>query len=384
MNEVLFGGEILAVGPALDPVWAQALKPATIRLAPVESLLVGSGVIPRPALILIDGDAVDAGRLIPWLEGLGLDRAAPPLILTGARLPTRLVRAALQLPRADLLETPFAPAELTAMAARLLNAATPAASSRCWTVIGAVGGCGATLLTAEIAAALAHRHAGARVCLVDLNLADGAAAAYLGATAGMTLDHVAQASRIDAAVLAAFAVQTPDGFDLLAAPRDPGAFGKAPAPLITRLLEVACQTYDWVVVDLPRHRQPWTLDVLAGSDEVLVVSELTVPALMATRAQAAEIEAEAPEAPTPRIVLNRIASRLFAAAPSFAEAERAMGRKAEAGVSSDWEAAAASLNLGGVVRRHRPRSKIVRDVDVLVDRLLAKPHGMGAQAGAAS
>ena len=115
---------------------------------------------------------------------------------------------------------------------------------------------------------------------------------------------------------------------------------------------------------------------------VLVVSELTVPALMATRAQAAEIEAEAPEAPTPRIVLNRIASRLFAAAPSLAEAERAMGRKAEIGISSDWEAAAASLNLGGVVRRHRPRSKIVRDVDLLVKRLIDKPFGMGAQAAA--
>jgi pilus assembly protein CpaE len=383
MSSALVGRQVLLIGPSLDPAWSEALKPASVRLVPAEALLAGTGPAIPAALVLIDGDAADAGRLIPWLEAMAHDRTVPPLILIGARLPTRLVRAALQLPRADLLETPFPASELTHMAERLLSAVAPApAASRCWTVIGAVGGCGATLLSAEISATLASRNPGARVCLVDLNLADGAAAAYLGATAGMALNHISDTAQIDAAVLSAFAVQTLDGFDLLAAPRDPAAFATVPAPIVTRLLEVACQTYDWVVVDLPRHRQAWTLDVIAGSDEVLVVSELTVPALMATRAQAAEIEAEAPEAPTPRIVLNRIASRLFAAAPSLAEAERAMGRRAEAGISSDWEAAAASLNLGGVVRRHRPRSKIVRDVEMLVKRMIEKPYGLGAQAAA--
>ena len=116
--------------------------------------------------------------------------------------------------------------------------------------------------------------------------------------------------------------------------------------------------------------------MLAGSDELLLVSELTVPALVAARAQAAEIEAVAPNGPSPRIVLNRIASRMFAAVPSFAEAERALGRKAEAGISSDWEAAAASANLGGVIRRHRPRSKIVRDIETLVERVISQPQGV--------
>jgi pilus assembly protein CpaE len=72
-------------------------------------------------------------------------------------------------------------------------------------------------------------------------------------------------------------------------------------------------------------------------------------------------------------VLNRVAARMFGPAPSFAEAERALQRKAEAGVSSDWEAAAASVNLGGPISIHRPKSKIVKDVQVLVDRLAAQP-----------
>ena len=63
---------------------------------------------------------------------------------------------------------------------------------------------------------------------------------------------------------------------------------------------------------------------------------------------------------------------MFGPAPSFAEAERALQRKAEGGVSSDWEAAAASVNLGGPIATHRPKSKIVKDVQQLVDSLAAR------------
>ena len=55
-----------------------------------------------------------------------------------------------------------------------------------------------------------------------------------------------------------------------------------------------------------------------------------------------------------------------------APAEKALQRKADAGVSSDWEAAAASVNLGGPIAQHRPKSKIVKDVEALVDRLTAQ------------
>jgi len=55
----------------------------------------------------------------------------------------------------------------------------------------------------------------------------------------------------------------------------------------------------------------------------------------------------------------------------MSEAEKALQRKAEVGVSSDWEAAAAAANLGGPIAQHRPKSKIVKDVAQLVERLAA-------------
>ena len=85
-------------------------------------------------------------------------------------------------------------------------------------------------------------------------------------------------------MLAAFTTPIAKGFDLLACPRDPLAFDQISKEAVLRILEIACEAYDFVIVDLPRHRRPWTLEVLAGSDEVFVVSELTVPALLAARA----------------------------------------------------------------------------------------------------
>jgi pilus assembly protein CpaE len=253
-------------------------------------------------------------------------------------------------------------------------AATPAASghvARCWAVTGAVGGSGATTVAIEIANQLCARQAREKsVCLIDLNLADGSASAYLGSSPAMRLhDLSAAAQRLDVSMLQAFVTPVTKHLDLFAAARDPQAFDIVPREAILRMLEVACESYDWVILDMPRHRRAWSLEVLGGCDEMLVISELTVPALLAARSLSDEIERDLGSGQKPKIVLNRLASRMFGPAPSMAEAERALQRKAEGGVSSDWEAAAASVNLGGPIATHRPKSKIVKDVQQLVDRL---------------
>ena len=371
----LLGRRILAVGEGLAPLARGALFGAEMEVAGVERLFEARTL---PAeLVLIDADRLDPVALLGGIATLAALNPPPPTLMVGTHLPAGLVRALMRLPHADMLEAPFTSEALQAAIFALLDTvetqAAPASahSSHCWSVTGAVGGAGATTLAIEIASALTARldkeHA---VCLVDLNLADGAAAAYLGVTGAMSVAQLGPvADRIDGALLAAFAVPVVRGLDLLACPRDPLAYDQISREAVLRILEIACEAYDHVIIDLPRHRRPWTLEVLAGADEVMVISELTVPALLAARAHAEEIEAALPGSTKPRIVLNRLAGRMFGPAPSTAEAERALERKAEAGIASDWEAAAASVNLGGAIRQHRPKSRIVRDVEALVDRL---------------
>jgi pilus assembly protein CpaE len=365
---------VLALGTSLAALADGPLAAAAIEQGGLERL---AQVRPGDCdLVLIDADTWDATALAQALQALAHAPAAPAVLLVGARLPTAVVRNLLRLERSDVLEAPFTDEQVAhAIAVLLAPAQAPASAaggaSRCWAVSGAVGGAGATTLAVELATALAGRATREKsVCLVDLNLADGAAAAYLGAQPALRLSAFGgSADRIDAAVLQAFVTPVSKQLDLLACGRDPAAFEAVGRDAVLRMLEVACESYEWVILDLPRHRRAWTLEALAGCDEVLVVSELTVPALLAARSLADEIEAALGADLKPRIVLNRLASRMFGPAPSMAEAERALGRKADAGISSDWEAAAASVNLGGPIAQHRPKSKIVKDVQTLVDQL---------------
>ena len=376
---------VLVVGQRLTAIVEQALAGAQIDAANADAF-DGAARLPAPAdLVVIDTTTGDPAKLASLIGALAQTSPQPAAILVGSQLPISLARALLKLRSSDVLDHPTTTADLARCAAALLadGAAVmeTGPQAQCWSVLSAVGGAGGTTLTIELATALAGRTLGDRVALIDLNLADGAASAYLGAAANMHLaDASAAPERIDQALLDAFSLRVGGGFDLFACPRDPHGFNKVASTAVLRLLEVACQAYDWILVDLPRGRQPWTMDLLAGSNQILVVSELTVPALLAARALTGEIETELPDRAHPRVILNRMASRMFGPAPSRAEAEKALGRRVDGVVTSDWEAAACSANLGGPISQHRPRSKIVKDVATIVEQLITGSGGPARKA----
>ncbi len=371
----LQGRRVLVAGAGLMACADHGLAGAAIEPVSPEALAGFTANGLAADLVLIDADDVDTAKLAAAIRGLAQAATTPAVVVFAAHLPSSLARDLFRLKQVDVLEPPYSPADLARAAAHLLAPAGADGAghrSQVWSIMGAVGGAGGTTLTIELAATLAARTLGDRVALIDLNLADGAACAYLGAMAGMSLAEAAEApERIDAELLDAFSVRAAGGFDLFASPRDPTAFAKVTPAVVCRLMDVACQVYDWVLVDLPRGRQPWSLDVLSGSDEVLIVSELTVPALLAARALVGEVEAALPDGKRPRLILNRLASRMFGPAPSQGEAEKALGRKVDGAITSDWEAAACSVNLGGPICQHRPKSKICKDVAGLVESLSA-------------
>jgi pilus assembly protein CpaE len=391
-TQPLIGRRVLVIGGALSDLAKGPLDGAILETAGLDRLI--SVGLADAELIIIDADAWGGPALAAGIQALALCAAPPPVLMVGAHLPTAVVRNLLRIERSDVLDAPFSHENIAAAIAGLMaskpSSSTAVATSgdiaRCWAVTGAVGGSGATTIAIEIATQLCTRSSKDKsVCLIDLNLADGSAAAYLGSSPAMRLGDLGRAAdKLDVAMLQAFVTPVTKQLDLLAATRDPLAFDTIPPEAILRMLEIACDTYSWVVIDMPRHRRAWTVQALSGCDEILVTSELTVPALLAARSLSDEIERDMGSGKKPRIVLNRLAGRMFGPAPSMAEAERALQRKAEGGISSDWEAAAASVNLGGPIATHRPKSKIVKDVQVLVARLAAEPAQRDGKASRAA
>ena len=114
--------------------------------------------------------------------------------------------------------------------------------------LGAKGGCGVTTV-ASIFAVLLAQESGERTLLIDLGIPLGDVAINLGLVPQFTTDDAFHdSSRLDANLLASLLIRHSSGLFVLAAP---GEFSRTEAPVeaVDKLLAVARQSFDYVVVD---------------------------------------------------------------------------------------------------------------------------------------
>ncbi|MBA3069986.1 MAG: hypothetical protein FP825_16060 [Hyphomonas sp.] len=311
---------------------------------------------------------------------LAVEHPATALIVISDHLPAHMVRALMKLEAWDVLSMSASADDVMDTAARLSDArAEPKggpSNSACWAFRGAVGGAGVSTLAIESAFALARMVGPGQVCLVDLNLADGMTASFLEAIPKLDLHALSAApERLDARLLAAWCWQHEDGVSIIASPRNPEADALASEPAILRLLDIACASFPYVILDMPRHMMPWTKPVMAAVDEAVIISELTVPSLHAAADMCRDIDVLRGNGNRARLVLNRMfKKKQFRTGFPVDTAEKAIERKIDVTVTSDWDAARTAVNLGKPIADVKPKSPLVLDVDQMV-RLLA-PDGM--------
>lgn len=146
------------------------------------------------------------------------------------------------------------------------------------TVFSAKGGVGKTTISTNLATQLAT--GGARVLLVDLDLAFGDVAIALGMMPDRTIvDLVPMAGHVDEQGLASVVTRNAVGVDTLCASPVPGDAERVPATLVTELLRVARRSYDFVVVDTPPAFTEHVLVTFDASDVSVLIATLDVPAV---------------------------------------------------------------------------------------------------------
>ncbi len=311
---------------------------------------------------------------------LAVERPSTAVIVVSDQLPAHMVRALMKLEAWDVLAVSADAGDVMETAARLTDARTEAkggpANSVCWAFRGAVGGAGVSTLAIESAFALARLVGPGKVCLVDLNLADGMTASFLEAVPKLDLQALSAApERLDARLLAAWCWQHEDGVSIIASPRNPEADAMASEAAVLRLLDVACAAFPYVILDMPRHMMPWTKSVMAAVDQAVIVSELTVPSLHAAADMCRDVDVLRGDASKARLVLNRMfQKKQFRAGFPVDQAEKAIERKIDVTVTSDWDAARTAVNLGKPIANVKPKSALVIDVDGMVRKFA--PDGM--------
>jgi pilus assembly protein CpaE len=211
------------------------------------------------------------------------------------------------------------------------------------TVFSAKGGSGKTTMATNLATALADK--GRRdVVLVDLDLAFGDVAIALQLFPAHTIADAVPLGEDDLDFSGLQALLTPHspGLTTLVAPLEPGAAETVPASLVTRIIQVLKENFDFVVVDTPPAFDDQVLAAFDLSDVMVLIATLDIPALKNLKLTLETLDLLNYSRDRWRIVLNRADSKVGLA---IAEVERTLRVPITAHVPSSRDVPA-SINRG--------------------------------------
>jgi pilus assembly protein CpaE len=171
---------------------------------------------------------------------------------------------------------------------------------------GAKGGSGVTTVASNFAVSLAQE-SGRSAVLIDLNLPLGDAALSLGLSAMYsTANALASFNRLDSNYLSTLLVKHSSGLSVLAAP-DKYTTVQIVEEALDRLLYVARQDFDYVVVDAGSRFDPTTKALFTAGSSVYLVLQVGVSELR--NANRLIEEYFKPNGVKVEVVLNRFAAR---------------------------------------------------------------------------
>jgi pilus assembly protein CpaE len=237
------------------------------------------------------------------------------------------------------------------------------------TVFSPKGGTGKTVVSTNLAAALA-KHEGKRTLLLDLDLQFGDAAIMLGLEPGKTIyDLVVAPGELDSEKLAGYVAKHPCGLDVLAAPLRPEDAELIVESKVTALIEVARSSYDAIVVDTSPFFHGPMLATLDRTDQLLVLCGLDVPTLKNVRLALQTLELLSFPASRIEYVMNRSSANV-----GLKVREVEDGLKVKVGHELPLDRTVqVCVNRGDAPVLAEPRSEFSRGLMALAKQVAPKP-----------
>lgn len=225
-------------------------------------------------------------------------------------------------------------------------------------VMSAKGGCGATLLSVNLAAA-----GGEGTAVLDLDFSKGDVAGYLDVWPERSVkDALLDAGRIDLMLLRGLATRHSSGIDVLPQPLDLSELVAPSAAEIRHLLSLAREGWATVVTDCGSRLDEATLAAAMEADEIVLVTLASVPALRDARRVLRLLERLGVPQPRVHLVVNRWRDN---AALNRFEIEQQLGVPVAATIARDSQTATRADYTGHLLSAVAPRAEIVSDIDAL-------------------
>ena len=289
------------------------------------------------------------------------EQTRAPIVVVASNSAAGILDAALDADVSDVLLLPQLVENVVfvvkkaAHAKRAVPTVSRAQHGRVITVFSPKGGTGKTVTASNLSAALAK--SGKKTLLLDLDLQFGDAAIVMGIEPEKTVyDLVVAPGELDFEKLAGYTTKHPCGLDVLPAPLRPEDAELVTESKITRLMEVARECYDVIVVDTSPFFHGPMLATLDRTDELLVLCGLDVPTLKNVRLALQTLELLSFPMNRVRFVLNRANTKVGL---SKREVESALKVEIHAEVPSD-RAVPVAVNQGNPVVLSDPGSDFAK------------------------
>jgi pilus assembly protein CpaE len=296
----------------------------------------------------------------------------------------QLILSSMRAGAQEFLTLPLDTSELDGALGRLqkvLGRTKAAGSSggRIYASYASKGGVGASSLATNLALAL-KGHTGGGVVLVDFNLQVGDLALMLDMNPKHSFASAIGDDDIDEVKLRSMLAIHASGLCLLTVADRPEESGLVRQSHVAPLFELLRGMFEHIVVDLGRHIDDRTIELLDLSDVILLVSALDVPTIRNTKSYL-DLFGRLEIAPhNIRLVVNRLedGKRI-----SNRDLVRAVGREIYHGLPNDYASTSASIDSGNPVVLNSPRSKLAASYQELA-RALTAPSQTGAPSRSAT
>ncbi|QLC22444.1 AAA family ATPase [Parasphingopyxis sp. CP4] len=277
----------------------------------------------------------------------------------------------------DIIQLPLTRADLNSTIEPILRKAEERASGSersSQIIVGTKcrGGIGATTILTQLGCLMANRpEEYGRTCLVDLDVQFGNAALYLGRLPSVGVKDLLDAGlRADSAMTDSMAAHHDSGLHYFAAPSEIMPLNAIDSDQVLFLLDLLASEYDTILVDLPMSWTNWSLSVLARSDAVLMVGELTVASLHQAKRQIDFMREQQVLDSRLQIIMNRTEKRIFKTI-GYDDAAEILGEEVAFDIADEPRIVQSALDQGVLISEIEARSKAARDLTKIADALPA-------------
>jgi pilus assembly protein CpaE len=116
--------------------------------------------------------------------------------------------------------------------------------------------------------------------------------------------------------------------------------------MVTRLLDLVSSNFQNVVIDMPRTWFPWTDSILFGSNQLFIVTEMTVPGLRHAKQLVAAVGERLKGGPQPQVIVNRFENSWFGPGLRRADIEQGLGQAYAGVIPNNYALAREAIDRG--------------------------------------